>query len=77
MSAGEPTARIPGFRSSLAPSIDAELQAGGSAERAAREQAYLKSSLRHYGTSVPSVRAIAKETARRYPAMTHGQHVAL
>ena len=77
MNAGEPTARIPASRSSLAASIDAELQAGGSAQRAARERAYLKSSLRHYGTSVPSVRAIAKAMARRYPGMTHDQLIAL
>ena len=77
MGAGEPTARIPVFRSSLAASIDTELQAGGSAHRAERERAYLKSSLRHYGTPVPSIRAIAKATARQYPELTHDELIAL
>jgi 3-methyladenine DNA glycosylase AlkD len=57
----------------LAGSIDTELQAGGNPQRAERERAYLKSSLRHYGTSVPSIRAIAKATARRHPGLTHDQ----
>lgn len=61
----------------LAASIDAELQADGTPQRADRERAYLKSSLQHHGTSVPSIRAIAAATARRHPAMTHDQLIAL
>ena len=61
----------------LAEAIDTELQAGGRPERAEKERAYLKSALRHYGTSVPAIRAIAKATARRYPEVTHDQLVAL
>ena len=61
----------------LAEAIDTELQAGGSAQRAEKEQSYLKSMLRHYGTSVPSIRAAVKRTARRFPGMTHEQLVAL
>jgi 3-methyladenine DNA glycosylase AlkD len=57
----------------LAASIDTELQADGSPQRAERERAYLKSGLRHYGTSIPSIRAIATATARRHPGMTHDQ----
>ena len=63
--------------SSLAASIEAELRAGGSAKRAERERAYLKSGLRHYGVPVPAVRAIVRATARRAPTMTHDQLVAL
>lgn len=61
----------------LAEAIDTELQAGGRPERAEKERAYLKSALRHYGTSVPSIRAVAKATARRHPEVTHDQLVAL
>lgn len=58
---------------SLAEEVDAELQAGGSPERAAKERAYLKSSLRHYGTSVPSIRSTATAAARRHLDLTHDQ----
>lgn len=61
----------------LAEAIDTELRAGGRPERAEKERAYLKSALRHYGTSVPSIRACAKATARRHPDLTHDQLVAL
>ncbi len=61
----------------LAAEIDAELQAGGSTERAEWERAYLKSCLRHYGTSIPSIRALAKRTARSHPDLTHDDLVAL
>jgi 3-methyladenine DNA glycosylase AlkD len=61
----------------LAEAVDAELQAGGTPERADKEKAYLKSELRHYGTSVPAIRAVAKATARRHPELTHDELVAL
>lgn len=61
----------------LAEAIDTELQTSGRPERAEKERAYLKSALRHYGTSVPSIRAVAKATARRHPEVTHDQLVAL
>jgi 3-methyladenine DNA glycosylase AlkD len=61
----------------LAHAIDAELQAGSTPERAAKERAYLKSKLHHYGTSVPATRAVAKATARRHPQLTHDQLDAL
>jgi 3-methyladenine DNA glycosylase AlkD len=61
----------------LAASIDAELEAAGDAHRAEHERAYLKSGLRHYGTSVPAIRTIARATARQHPGMTHDQLVAL
>jgi 3-methyladenine DNA glycosylase AlkD len=61
----------------LAEAIDAELQAGGTPERAERERAYLKSALSHYGASVPSIRAVAKATARRNPEVNHDELVAL
>jgi 3-methyladenine DNA glycosylase AlkD len=61
----------------LASAIDRELRAGGNARRAEKEQAYLKSALRHYGASVPTIRAAAKAIAHQYPAMTHRQLVQL
>ena len=61
----------------LASAIDSDLRAAGNAQRAEKEQAYLKSVLRHYGASVPMIRAVAKAIARQYPAMTHRQLVQL
>lgn len=48
----------------LADEIDAELRARARPERAAGEKAYLKSSLEHYGTSVPVIRATVRRIAR-------------
>jgi len=61
----------------LATTIDVELRAAGSPERAAHERAYLKSSLQHYGTSVPSIRKVARSVHRRHPELTHDQVVEL
>jgi 3-methyladenine DNA glycosylase AlkD len=61
----------------LASAIDGGLRAAGNAQRAEKEQAYLKSVLHHYGASVPTIRAAAKAIARQYPAMTHRQLVQL
>jgi 3-methyladenine DNA glycosylase AlkD len=61
----------------LAEAIDAELRAGGSPERAEKEKAYLKSGLRHYGTSVPTTRTAAKAVSRQHPELTHDELVAV
>jgi 3-methyladenine DNA glycosylase AlkD len=61
----------------LAEAMDAELQAGAAPERAEKEKAYLKSELRHYGTSVPAIRAVAKATTRQHPGLSHDELVAL
>lgn len=61
----------------LAEAIDAELRAAGNADRAEHERAYLKSSLVHYGTSVPAIRAVAKATARQHSDLSHDQLVDL
>jgi 3-methyladenine DNA glycosylase AlkD len=45
----------------LAEGVDAALRARAVPERAAREKAYLKSTLVHYGTSVPATRAAVRE----------------
>lgn len=59
--------------SDLAGEIDAALRAAGDPARAEGERAYLKSSLQHYGTSVPAVRKVAKTVGR----LGHDQLVAL
>lgn len=63
--------------SELVDAIDAQLRAAVQPERADRERAYLKSSLVHYGTSVPATRAVAKATVRGHPALTHDELVAV
>ena len=50
---------------SLVDRIDSELRSRAVPERAAAEQAYLKSDLHHYGTSVPATRAAVKEATRQ------------
>jgi 3-methyladenine DNA glycosylase AlkD len=57
--------------------IDRELRSGGSPERAARERAYLKSQLEHYGTPVPDVRAAVKGFHRRTPRLGRSEVVGL
>jgi len=61
----------------LVAEIDRELCARGTPERALHEKAYLKSELKHYGVTMPGIRAVAKETKHRYPALTHDELVAL
>jgi 3-methyladenine DNA glycosylase AlkD len=57
--------------------IDAELRAEGSPERAVQEKAYLKSRLDHYGVSVPALRAVAREAAKRRPPLEREELLAL
>jgi 3-methyladenine DNA glycosylase AlkD len=57
--------------------IDAELRSGAAPDRAARERAYLKSQLEHYGTPVPAVRAAVKEFHRRTPDLSRSEVVGL
>jgi 3-methyladenine DNA glycosylase AlkD len=57
--------------------LSAELRDAGTPERAISEKAYLKSSLEHYGASVPAVRAVAKSFARLHPDFSHDELVSL
>ena len=50
--------------------ITAELRAAGSAQRAASEQNYLKSTLEFSGTTVPATRAIVLTWRRAHPDLT-------
>jgi 3-methyladenine DNA glycosylase AlkD len=57
--------------------ITDDLAALGRPQRAVSEQAYLKSDLEHFGTSVPDVRSAAKRFLRERPTLTHDELVAL
>lgn len=52
----------------VAAAIDAGLRERATPERAARERAYLKSTIEHYGTRVPDVRAVVHAALPRRPA---------
>jgi 3-methyladenine DNA glycosylase AlkD len=64
-------------RKKWAREIDTALRASGSAERAAHERAYLKSSREHYGASVPAIRSVAKAFRREHPGLGHDDLLAL
>ena len=53
--------------------LDRALEAHGTAERAAHEQRYLKSSLHHYGTPVPVTRRLVKAFLRGQADLTRPQ----
>ncbi|MBI4882512.1 MAG: DNA alkylation repair protein [Actinobacteria bacterium] len=54
-----------------------KLRALGTAERAQAERAYLKSELRHLGTSVPATRAVVKDWLRSHGELSHDELFAL
>jgi 3-methyladenine DNA glycosylase AlkD len=56
-----------------AATIEAEIAALGTPERAISEQAYLKSELRHFGTRVPAVRKVVKAWLRANSTLTHDE----
>jgi 3-methyladenine DNA glycosylase AlkD len=60
-----------------ADAIAAELRAAGSAERAVRERAYLKSDLEFFGVPVPVTRAAIRSWCRARPALGHDELVAV
>ena len=57
--------------------LDAALRDAGTPERAAQEKAYLKSSIEHYGVSVPAGRTVAKRFAKAHPDLDHDDLCAL
>jgi 3-methyladenine DNA glycosylase AlkD len=61
----------------LVPALEQELRTAGGPERAAKERAYLKSSLEHFGTSVPAIRAVAVRLQRSHPELGHDDVVRL
>lgn len=61
----------------LADEIRSDLEAAGNPDRAAAEQAYLKSELHHFGVSVPATRSVATATRRAQPDLSHDELVEL
>jgi 3-methyladenine DNA glycosylase AlkD len=61
----------------LVTALEQQLRAAGSSERAAKERAYLKSSLEHFGTSVPAIRSVAVRLGRDHPDLDHADVVRL
>ena len=57
--------------------LDATLQAAGTTERAEHDARYLRSTIGHYGASVPTTRTAAKAALRQAPELTHDELVAL
>ena len=55
----------------LADEIDRELHSRGTADRALKEEAYLKSDLVHYGTTVPDIRSVAKAFGKKHAPIAH------
>ena len=61
----------------LAWQIDVELRAHGTAERAEKEKAYLKSELDHYGATMPAIVSVVKSFKPRYLELDHDELLAL
>jgi len=61
----------------LADEIDRQLRSRGTPERAAKEKAYLKSELQHYGTTVPDVRSVTKSLVRAQGPLAHDELIAV
>jgi 3-methyladenine DNA glycosylase AlkD len=57
--------------------IDRDLRALGTSVRATQEKAYLKSSMDHYGVSVPDVRKVAQALAYAEPTLDHDDLIQL
>jgi hypothetical protein len=53
----------------LAQDLEQRLAELGTPERAEKERAYLKSELRHLGTSVPAIRRTVRELLREHPEL--------
>jgi 3-methyladenine DNA glycosylase AlkD len=61
----------------LADELEQRLAALGTAERAEKEKAYLKSDLAHLGVSVPATRRATRDVVGALPTRTHDDVVAL
>jgi 3-methyladenine DNA glycosylase AlkD len=53
--------------------VDEALRAAGSPQRAEGARAYLKSTLRFYGTTIPELRRRARDLRRRHPDTSRGE----
>jgi DNA alkylation repair enzyme len=61
----------------IAEGLERELRAAGTPHRAAKEKAYLKSSLEHAGASLPAIRACGTRLRRRHPDLDTGELLSL
>lgn len=57
--------------------IDDRLRAAGTPERAEKERAYLKSSIQHYGVTVPAIRRETLGVLARHPDLGHDEVAAV
>lgn len=57
--------------------IDERLRAAGTPERAEKERAYLKSSIEHYGVTVPATRRETLAVLSAHPGLGHDEVVAV
>jgi 3-methyladenine DNA glycosylase AlkD len=57
--------------------LDAALQGAGTPERAAQEQRYLKSDLRHYGATMPVIHRVVRAFVKAHPELTRADLRAL
>jgi 3-methyladenine DNA glycosylase AlkD len=65
---------MPGLDSrSAADAVERELRAAGTAERAAQEKRYLKSSIEHLGADVPAIRGAVGRFRRAHPGLGRGE----
>jgi 3-methyladenine DNA glycosylase AlkD len=64
-------------RSRLAKTVETELRAVGTPERAIKEKAYLKSALDFAGASLPAIRACARQVRRDNPDLSGSDVLAL
>jgi 3-methyladenine DNA glycosylase AlkD len=62
---------------SLAASLERDLSAASTPERADKEKAYLKSDLTHLGTPVPAIRKAVRDARRAHPDLDHDDLVAM
>ena len=69
-------ALAPALAPALAAALESALRSVGTPERAAAEQAYLKSDLEFFGASVPAVRAAVRQRLRAVGPLTHDDVVA-
>jgi 3-methyladenine DNA glycosylase AlkD len=67
----------PSQRSRLANEMEAQLRAAGTAERAVKEKAYLKSALDFAGASLSTIRCCAKHVRRDHPNLPGSEVLAL
>jgi len=70
---GATAKRVSAGTQTIIEALDEILRHAGSPERAAKERAYLKSPIHHYGASVPAIRKAASAAAGPKQSLSRGQ----